>query len=370
MSRKLSWSRIMTMHPAIDFILSSRDAELAEALNARDLARTACLTTTLRVTCDTECERRVRQILGPAHFNISVKCQYAGFNRDVPWREVQSYVALCAGGWSKLLAGREGLLNTCPLPEPAVQAAPRVQIDDSHGLEESLRERTDLHWCEHGVCDPSEPISSHIVLWDICRDNKPLWSSAMPLTPQLAGSMMDISYLGGPVIDMVNIFVLCTAICPESTTFPGARKDSRKDCAIGPTPQYGRGFTGVREACHQYQISVGVGDDSLWSHRISILGPHFAETLVTELKFDRTDLLAQAEQPRAEVPHAISGAGALWMFDLARGTDGTIHVDVCFGADDHAWERIDDRSRGPRSEQSAEEIRAREPPALYGIPTG
>eukprot|EP00435_Cladocopium_sp_Y103_P075321 s326_g56.t1 len=150
--------------------------------------------------------------------------------------DLLALAARYAGGWSALLAGRQGLLDT---------SLPKVQQGRHVGT--------------------AAAVHRSLLLWDIVREGDgTLWTGILPLAPFLRRSSFE---------DSDGECVLCTYLYPQSATFPGCDHNFEHTACPG------------LKRHSRFQISASTLDHRTWWHRLSLLGPNCAETQIAQVGF-------------------------------------------------------------------------------------
>jgi hypothetical protein len=202
--------------------------------SALELSAAAQVCASLRTACAADAERRCRA-------RICAGCDYS----DRPLAELVTHAASCVGGWCRLLAGRENLLETQERQRGAWQRA-WVSSRASAGS---------------ALASPPPCCGAWIVLWEIGNDAEPgaLWCGVLPLARWLQSSEDESGHSRWP--DQIRITATGGGL-------PGAERPDG---------------TGGR-----FQVSGPLNDARSWWQRASIVGPALGELSLTTLWLEPT----------------------------------------------------------------------------------
>mmetsp|Transcript_73545 Transcript_73545/g.186402 ORF Transcript_73545/g.186402 Transcript_73545/m.186402 type:complete len:419 (+) Transcript_73545:39-1295(+) len=232
-----------------------------------------------------------------------------------------------AGGWSALLAGREGLLST----------------------QRQLRARGGK--AGRG-CSAQLAARDAVVIWDILRaGDDAIWSGVFPATP-----------FAGNAVKFVNVGerIRYSVVYPQSAGFPGMDQ-VWKPC-----------FECANFSSRRFQISGPIDDAQEWRHRVSVLAPGCAETHLSTLALSPRSFRAHGDSAfhpslpePTEISRAVDSSGSnapgvfhcrfscfkkeedewgflsRWLLDLwIDSRSSTFHADVALQIEDRAWPAV------------------------------
>ena len=249
-----------------------------------------------------------------------------------PDSDVSAMVAGYAGGWIALLAGREGLLDTAP--HSTRQPTRQPSMNDVLGV---------------------------VLIWDILRDGVVVWSGLIPLCGEL-GTVVSMF----PSFEGTDDLSGCD-IAPASHQLPGKPRDSLLQLPTSETqsvpttcnnndivydvfrPQQPNSWN------HEFQISGHM--ECGWGHRVSLVSPLCAETMILELNLNQVPASIHPEQPPFE--------GASWQ-ECQRGADRGLSFDRWdYSFDSHILQSL--VSQSSLEQQLNEAVQAKDYAAVQSI---